>query len=83
MYIIHGNLNHRNKRFTLFSLFALHCLSLFAFTLEMEDEWPVINFDDFPNMISGLSFEEIAAVCNGDTTTDVPTSSSSDERNND
>ena len=36
----------------------------------MEDEWPEIDFNTFPgNMISGLTYEEIVAVCNKDATT--------------
>jgi len=37
----------------------------------MEDDWPILNFDKFPNgMISGLTYEEIVAVCNDDSIQD-------------
>lgn len=37
----------------------------------MKDDWPILNFDKFPNgMISGLTYEEIVAVCNDDSIQD-------------
>jgi len=52
------------------------------FASSMEDDWPILDFGIFPdNMISGLTYDEIVAVCNEATTSTTMTTTQQQETN--